>query len=344
MKLFENKVGRPSNEILRKRKIFCVSVICLVLLIVGLAIGFLTYHNTNRLSGGIFDFGKKKYTIKYNLNGSVASVKLIDNCTVSEKDSCSVKLPKITPKAGYEVIGWSEKKDGTDQIYKVGTDLTINKDTTMYAITKKKGSSNTFGRKKFAVTFDKNESLLIGTQSRSCITLQDNCNIILPAIVSKPGFKVIGWSTDKEGNKEIYKVGQILNIKENITLYAISEKVSENTGTLRFTIENIGGNIIRITPPKDVNNFRVQVRSKDKLKKPYVNQYYSKDFYGNPEVVDIVLDKDKAKADTEYYAVYVKATTGANDVSKGSPLIWRPKNSKVNLKGWAYKEYKIEWK
>ena len=52
MKLFENGVGRPSNEILRKRKIFIASVVAAIalLLVVG---GVLLFGNlnTNRLQG-----------------------------------------------------------------------------------------------------------------------------------------------------------------------------------------------------------------------------------------------------------------------------------------------------
>ena len=38
MKLFENKVGRPSNEMLKKRKIFKISIIVSMTLVLSLGI------------------------------------------------------------------------------------------------------------------------------------------------------------------------------------------------------------------------------------------------------------------------------------------------------------------
>ena len=51
MKLFENGVGRPSNEIKKKRKIFIASIIVLCIALVSVIAFTLTKVNTNRLKG-----------------------------------------------------------------------------------------------------------------------------------------------------------------------------------------------------------------------------------------------------------------------------------------------------
>lgn len=51
MKLFENGVGRPSNEIKKKRKIFIASIIVLCIALVSVIAFTLTKVNTNRLQG-----------------------------------------------------------------------------------------------------------------------------------------------------------------------------------------------------------------------------------------------------------------------------------------------------
>ena len=51
MKLFENGVGRPSNEIKRKRKIFIASAVILCIALVSVLAFVLTKVRTDKLQG-----------------------------------------------------------------------------------------------------------------------------------------------------------------------------------------------------------------------------------------------------------------------------------------------------
>ena len=65
--------------------------------------------------------------------------KTSDQCT-TQGTSCTVTLPSITPKNGFEVVGWATSKTATTGLAP-GSKLTLTKDVTYYAITKPKSSS-----------------------------------------------------------------------------------------------------------------------------------------------------------------------------------------------------------
>lgn len=65
--------------------------------------------------------------------------KTSDQCT-TQGTSCTVTLPSITPKSGFEVVGWATSKTATTGLAP-GSKLTLTKDVTYYAVTKQKSSS-----------------------------------------------------------------------------------------------------------------------------------------------------------------------------------------------------------
>lgn len=65
--------------------------------------------------------------------------KTSDQCT-TQGTSCTVTLPSITPKNGFEIVGWATSKTATTGLAP-GSKLTLTKDVTYYAITKQKSSS-----------------------------------------------------------------------------------------------------------------------------------------------------------------------------------------------------------
>ena len=52
MKLFKNKVGRPSNEIKESRKVFIISIIALIITLITIGVATLTNVSSNKLKGG----------------------------------------------------------------------------------------------------------------------------------------------------------------------------------------------------------------------------------------------------------------------------------------------------
>ena len=79
----------------------------------------------------------------------------------------------------------------------------------------------------FTITFDKNTALSIGKTSDSCTTITDSCNIIMPSITPQEGYQVVGWSPSKTSTATIYTPNSSYNIKNDMTLYAITKKNSD---------------------------------------------------------------------------------------------------------------------
>ena len=84
-------------------------------------------------------YAPKKITIKLNKNTASKIGKSSVSCTTSN-GSCSVTLPSITAKSGYEVVGWAENPEATTATYKENEKITVSESKTLYAVTKQKPS------------------------------------------------------------------------------------------------------------------------------------------------------------------------------------------------------------
>ena len=162
----------------------------------------------------------QEFTINFNKNtaSSISATEL--SCTTID-DSCEIKMPSITPNNGENVVGWSETKDATSATYMPEITYSISKNMTLYAITNKVTTI-----KKFEVTFEKNTALEIGSTTLSCTTYDTTCEITMPTITVNDGYKVIGWSADKNATTATYLVNNSYSISKNMTLYAITKKNS----------------------------------------------------------------------------------------------------------------------
>lgn len=78
-------------------------------------------------------------------------------------------------------------------------------------------------KKQHAITFYHNGAETIGNDFLSCTDNSGNCKITLPEI-ERENAKIIGWSTDKNKTTADYSVGEKINLTEDITLYAITER------------------------------------------------------------------------------------------------------------------------
>lgn len=212
---------------------------------------------------------KKTFTVRYAINGAESVEKTADSCT-TEGEKCSVVLPKITPKAGYKVVGWdllSNGKSGWN--YPAGTVVNLNRNVTLYAITTKIGSATTTKKtttkkttttkkatqatKRFTVRFNKNTANSIGKSSLSCSTSSGSCNITLPSITAKSGYQVVGWNEQANGSGKNYAAGSSISINRNFTLYAITKEAPSIRMT-RFSTHTwkvgTGGNLIVAVKPQ----------------------------------------------------------------------------------------------
>ena len=162
----------------------------------------------------------KNFVVNFNSNGAIVSEKQF-TCPI-KGESCEIILPKIT-RDEYEVLGWSLEKDGATSQHKAGDKVTINNDTTYYAIT----------RKKLTTFFDKNVADSVEKKEQSCYLYNNNtsCYITAPN-ATRTDYKMIGWSTSSNSTSAQYKVGEQIKVTKEQKYYAITAK----TITISFNL------------------------------------------------------------------------------------------------------------
>ena len=149
------------------------------------------------------------------INGNGATVK--DNekkCYIYNKNtSCKITTPTIT-RSGYSIIGFNSNANATTAEYKVSSNLNIDKDKTIYAITSKK----------LTAAFDGNGATVSKT-SLSCNLYNNNktCTITTPTI-TRNGYSIIGFNSNANATSPEYKVNSSASIDKNKTIYAITSK------------------------------------------------------------------------------------------------------------------------
>lgn len=112
-----------------------------------------TIYSDSVCKSKVIDYKTREYEVKgsststnktfkatFDKNGatSIGSSSLSCNTTGS---SCTVKAPSIK-RDGYTIVGWNTSKNATTAQYKVGSTITLTKNTTFYAITKKNTTSS----------------------------------------------------------------------------------------------------------------------------------------------------------------------------------------------------------
>lgn len=210
-----------------------------------------------------------KFIADFDENGvGVSSIKqsrISCKTKPNQEETCEIILPKFSVKEGYEGLGWSTDKDATEGIAP-GQAVSLTKDTTFYAITKKKAVT-------FEAIFYKNgaatqtneigEPVESNTVTRSCTTEEiynnkeenkniPTCEIITPAIggsINTP--TVLGYATDKEATEATLGVNQSVQLSKNAKYYAVTRK-DPVTRTATFVkngvgVETIGGQSANIT-------------------------------------------------------------------------------------------------
>ena len=188
----------------------------------------------NQAEGGTIE-PKNTYllTYDYKTNGgedSEARDEYLD-------EGSNVDLTKKAIKKDWTFIGWNTNKDATEGL----TNLTINNNTTLYAIYKKEVNA----------TFDKNGSTSIGSTSLSCnmYNNQTSCIVKAPSI-TRDGYTVIGWNRDKNATTSGANVNANITLSSNATYYAITKNSSAYTASW-----NANGATLSSTEAKSCNTY-----------------------------------------------------------------------------------------
>ena len=100
--MFEKKVGRPSNETVKKRRIFKVSMVVLSLAIIGSIVGGLTYarYRTNSQALGNVSIAKWNISLK---NGSGQVLSSQNKVTITPIANEDVDTGKVAPGSQFQI-------------------------------------------------------------------------------------------------------------------------------------------------------------------------------------------------------------------------------------------------
>ena len=140
----------------------------------------------------------------------------------------NVTLPEFAADK-YCNYGWTGTKSGTTAEYKIGSQFTVTKNTTLYMV-RKSWKSITFlnqnGSDSSAMTA-LNKKVANGTY------------VTIPKVPSRTGYQALGWTTRKNytSASSTYAPGKKIRVTKDITLYAVYKRLpytitfSNNNGT-----------------------------------------------------------------------------------------------------------------
>lgn len=180
---------------------------------------------------------KETHTYKVTFNGNGASVTKSELSCSTTGLSCKIKLPEIKRDNGI-IIGYSENANATTPQYKVGQEISVTENKTLYAIT----------AKKITLTINGNGA----TVSKSSVTCNiyntgKNCKVTTPTI-TRSGYSIIGFNSNANATQPEYKVSTSVNIDKDKTIYAITSK------KLKLTVNGNGAKVTKSSVTCNVYN------------------------------------------------------------------------------------------
>ena len=180
---------------------------------------------------------KETHTYKVTFNGNGASVTKGELSCSTTGLSCKIKLPEIKRDNGI-IIGYSENANATTPQYKVGQEISVTENKTLYAIT----------AKKITLTINGNGA----TVSKSSVTCNiyntgKNCKVTTPTI-TRSGYSIIGFNSNANATQPEYKVSTSVNIDKDKTIYAITSK------KLKLTVNGNGAKVTKSSVTCNVYN------------------------------------------------------------------------------------------
>lgn len=133
------------------------------------------------------------------------------------KKGDAITLPSLPTVTGYQALGWALSAKQTTANYKAGDIVSLNSNTTFYAVYKYVG--------KYTVKFNNNG----GTSSSSKYTalnktVTKSTYITLPSVPDYSGYVELGWTTTKKGTTAMYSAGDKVKVTKNMTFYAVYKK------------------------------------------------------------------------------------------------------------------------
>ena len=247
---------------------------------------------------------KDKVTIEVDANDELSGV-----------DSFSFNGGEFTKNSSYEITKpgkyYVEVKDKAGNISDKSYIEILNTDFT------KENKLKTY-----TATFNKNGATSIGSESLSCTVTghATSCTVTAPSITRK-GWKVVGWSTNKNATTAEVEQGKTITLTGNKTYYAITTK-SSKTYTATFNkngATSIGSESLSCTITGNATSCTVTAPTI--TRKGWTVSGWSTN--SSAEVADIKQNQTiTLKSDKTYYAITSKTITITfNSDTPSSPIL-----------------------
>lgn len=183
------------------------------------------------------DVKKETYTYKVTFNGNGASVTKGELSCSTTGLSCKIKLPEIKRDNGI-IIGYSENANATTPQYKVGQEISVTENKTLYAIT----------AKKITLTINGNGATVKDTEKKCYIyNKKTSCKITTP-IITRSGYSIIGFNSNANAKTAGYKTNASITLDKDKTIYAITSK------KLKLTVNGNGAKVTKSSVTCNVYN------------------------------------------------------------------------------------------
>ena len=111
---------------------------------------------------------------------------------------------------GYDFAGWNTQADGKGMNYEDKATVTLSDNITLYAQWKQRTHK---------VTFEHNARAVKGKMEPQEI-VEGNETTLTPNIFTRDGYTFVGWNTKSNGKGEDYSDKAVVNLKEDLKLYA----------------------------------------------------------------------------------------------------------------------------
>ena len=169
-----------------------------------------------------------EYSVSFDANGGEGTMD--DQKFTNGVQATLDKNTFVRP--GYTFKGWAFTKDG-EVVYTDAMNVTIEKNTKLYAVWSKKSSTQT----EFTVSFDPNG----GDGAMDDLVFKKNVTQHLTAnTYTRTGYTFKGWSL-KAGGEVAFEDGEAVTVSSDQTLYAVWSKDKVVTYTVKFNTADATG-------------------------------------------------------------------------------------------------------
>ena len=180
-----------------------------------------TYADANAITfkvcSGAHATPVKTYTLSYNANGGTGAPSFQYGATTYTISST------VPVKEGYTFLGWSKSSSATTASYAAGSTITLTDNTTLYAVWKKNATTTYF------LFYDAN-----GGSGAPSYQYNSTTYTISSTVPVRNGYTFLGWSKYSNAINASYVAGDVINLTENTTLYAVWETTPVTTYVLSY--------------------------------------------------------------------------------------------------------------